>query len=599
MGFFTNNSSMFESSMGAIKRFFPNYTAYKATTKIGDEPIMVDGVKVIPNYKMNIVDSDMVPADVHGNVSKYQSIGRVFSSLSAASEDRGNYLKKVDSIKNYSLAEGIIRSVARDVLKKFYDKTMYPRFFDVRVNHPFISDELVNDFMDKFCLEILLKDYIYDLLWYGEYSFKIDWENIELDDFDNQKTSLAVYSRGRFKYIIIPKEDKKTGKSTYDAVTSGNYLTFKLFSTSYNTSFKDESGANYFVRLSRGIFSDAAISLMETLRLLESLIPVSEINSISTKSQYNLKLPIGTDIRSAYDKARKFEMMLKGLLRQESIPKDMNSLLDSITQIKVVPLLGDQQELTQQTFDKPQKIDLTYINDLRAQLANTTSVARSFILPDDTENKDNSKYLRLLDEIRNSLALSVKHVVYNYVKYILLPKTNISDAAYSDISFDQIEVITPKVQGLDELDTVEYSNLFSSTMTDITKMVEDIQELINRVTPGGDNQTVSCVDVEKLVTFINKKTAPLYGVEIFKVPDLSKKSSDDNPDDDRPDDSPSDDDNEFRDDNDQGDNPPEDSGSNPEEKEDKILPVDDKTEPDGVDVSKKDNKPEVDAGLLK
>ncbi|HEG8094311.1 TPA: hypothetical protein SFZ49_001996, partial [Campylobacter jejuni] len=70
-----------------------------------------------------------------------------------------------------------------------------------------------------------------------------------------------------------------------------------------------------------------------------------------------------------------------------------------------------------------------------------------------------------------------------------------------------------KIQGLDELDTIEYSNMFTTTMSDITKMIDDIS---NTIQSAKDNN--QCVDMNSLVEFFNAKTRPIYGVDLFKVP---------------------------------------------------------------------------------
>lgn len=557
---------MFEGSMDVVYRYMPNLKAYKGKTEM-DGVVRETGLIEVnptlddPYYQyISSQQKNSLPLEAKDSAKNYIPVSKaLIQSVSSVSNSKKEYIKRIDGIKNYSLAESIITAIASDVFEKHNDKSLYPRFFNVRVDSPLVSDDVVNSFLDKFNLEVFLRDYIYELLWYGEYTFKVDWKNLELDDFDGNRECLSCFSRGRFKYVI---RNQKTNRGVEQlAYSTGNYVSFRLFSSSQSSTFQDSSGANIFIRLSRGIFSDSAVALLETLRLLETLIPITEINSISSKSQFYLRMEMGTDVRTAYDRARTYELMLKGLMGSNEVPSDLNSLLEQMTQVKVIPTFAGQGELEQQTIEKPPKIDLTYINDLRGQLANLCKVSRKFVIPDANDSND-SDYLKLLGSIRKTLANSVKHITYNYIKYFL----------QADITYDQIHVDTPKIQGLDELDTIEYSNMFTTTMTDITKMIDDIT---NTIQSAKDNN--QCVDVQLLVDFFNAKTRPIYGVDLFKVPqDEQEEEMDDTTDYDNPNSSNIDD-----------------LGDDGDGEEDEVQP------PEGVEPGDGNSQPEVDSGLLK
>ncbi|HFZ5029696.1 TPA: hypothetical protein ACIKY6_001825 [Campylobacter jejuni] len=559
-------SRMFEGGMGVVYRYMPNLKAYKGKTEINGTVRETGLVEVNPTLDdpfyqyMTAQAKNTLPVEARDKANNYIPVSKaLIQSVSSVSNSKKEYIKKIDGIKNYSLAESIVTAIASDVFEKHNDKSLNPRFFSARVDSPLITDEVVNSFLDKFNLEVFLRDYIFELLWYGEYTFKVDWENLELDDFDGNKECLSCFSRGRFKYVI---RNQKTNKGVEQlAYSTGNYVSFRLFSSSQSSTFEDSTGANIFIRLSRGIFSDSAIALLETLRLLETLIPITEINSISSKSQFYLRMEMGTDVRTAYDRARTYELMLKGLMGSTSLPSDLTSLLEQMTQVKVIPTFAGQGDLEQQTIEKPPKIDLTYINDLRGQLANLCKVSRKFVIPD-AENGNDADYLKLLGSIRKTLANSVKHMTYNYIKYFL----------GVDITYDQIHIDTPKIQGLDELDTIEYSNMFTTTMSDITKMIDDIS---NTIQSAKDNN--QCVDMNSLVEFFNAKTRPIYGVDLFKVPVDEEEET--QPEDSYDDPNSSNIDNLGDDDNDDSE-----EGTEP---------------PEGVNPGDGDTQPEVDDGLLK
>lgn len=474
-----------EGVKDAIYRFFPQAKAYSGTIETPYE-IKTTGVEVVPNVDLNLG----FPA---GNRNDTNSSSKLYFSIANQTKTKQAYNESVNSIKDYHLAEGIINNIANDVLHKYYDKKTRSRFFEVSIknNKDYKIDikKLTND-LDNFNIELMLTDYIFEILWYGEYYFKIDYENNDLDDVEQDET-FSLFIRGRLKYII----------KNLKVFDSKDYMIFKLFPTSNKLLFKDDAQASYFVRMSRGVFSSAAINLMTTLRLMEALIPVNQIDALSKKMQFYMRVPNGTSPKEAYDKARRYELLLLGLLKSE-VPTTVEGLLNEASKVKVVPLFGEQQELTSLNLDKTEKIDLTFINDLREQLINTTSIPKSFIFPESVDG-NNSKYLRLLSAIRNALAEGPRHLAYELITKQYGKK----------IDFKDIEVTTPSIQGLEDLDAIEYNTIFNQTISDINKIVQDVSDTLDRVKDS------KYVKVEPLVDFYNAKLAPLTNsVDLLQKP---------------------------------------------------------------------------------
>lgn len=579
------------SNTSSVTRFFPQYV-WKGTISHSDGTIEKDGSYTVakdltdPIFARNPVSNDRpISRSEQDNARRKEvSLAQLYASLGSTISSKREYIDKVDSIRNYSLAAGIVNKVADDVMSKYNDKTLYPRFFDIRVNtddelREIISPDLINRFLDKFNLEVFLKDYMEDLCWYGEYTFKIDWPNLELDDIDDGLNKIAVFSRSRFKYIVdIEKDDGDitrplgNGYTDYDRsinsasstpsnaietldksqsamvgskvslVPSRDYMVFRVGSSNVDLKIKDNTGAKLFTKLPEGIFSTTAINLMNTLQLLEELIPLGEITAVTNKSMFYLRMPIGTTMEQAYSNARKFETILIGLSRYEETPKDFKDLLSNSSKVKVIPLIGEQSQLESGNMEKREKVDLTFINDIRAQLANATSLPKKFFISDADDTTDTA-YLKLLSNIRENISISVKHLVYNYINKILIPvaykngeipndllnvrinEDNSHSLELPMINYDDLEVITPKVLGVDELDAVEYTNLFSQTLKDINDMISSSQQTIEQANALVVNKPV-------LIDFLNKKLAPLIGENIFLD---YKEEADQNKDNDNPD----------------------------------------------------------------
>lgn len=415
------------------------------------------------------------------------------ATLTKPITDKASYYIAIDSLKENSLAESIVEKVRDDVLNKDYNDRTVP-FFRVSLksgkdNNVQLEEE-AQSFLNNLNLYRLLNEYLDDLLWYGDYSFNIDWKNNEIDDLDSQKSVLPIYIRGKFKYLV---------DSNRIFQSSNNYVTFRLGSQSKKLLVKDTTNARFIVKLSKGLFSPTVIKLFKTLELLENLIPMGEVDALSRKMQFYMRVPKGTTMEEAYDMTRKYETMLLGLLKTNSAT-DLSSLMNEMLKIKVIPLFGSQEELSEFSIAKAEKIDLTYINDLREQLNSRLSLPRSFIFSDDLE-LSSPNYLRKLEAIRGNLAGAVKHIVYEY----LVSKHD------TKLDYDNIHIHTPPIVGVESLDSMEYMQLVNSSLSDLNRVISEMGDTIQNAS--------SSIDREKLVKFLNKKLHPLTGNDIFKVPD--------------------------------------------------------------------------------
>ena len=481
----------YESTMG---RFFPKHDMYeKPSVNYGDS----DGEQnLVP-----IVDLSKIQKEIEDDIPKpknYKNAQAVTELFSDTRQDKKSYFKAVDEIKNYDLAEGIIKNIGLDVLTKDVDTRIDKKFFTIKIDEGIVGDKAEEHqktaqcFVDELELKQLLKDYINDILWYGEQLFNVDRNEIEVEDIENQPSLTPLYSKNRFKYLV----------SSGVIQSSSEYLLFRFGSSDKKLVLKTKGDdknntiTKFFVRPSKGIFSINVINKLKTLKLLESLIPVNEITSLSRKMQFYMRVPQGTSPGDAFKQSRKYELMIKNLLKFET-PNNEQEVMKQLLDVKVIPIFGDQQELSEGNIQKPEKLDLSYINDMRESLVNSTNIPRHFIFPND-EASTSPSYLKLLQFIRTEvLGDGVRHLVYNFFK-----SKNI------EIDYSAISIEVPKIQGIEELDTIEYVQMFSQSLSDITRLIQDGGDLLDRAPDS--------LDKKELVDFLNEKTSTFTGRELFK-----------------------------------------------------------------------------------
>lgn len=484
--------NIFESMYNKVAGLLPTQYRQEVVPLVDDisgdyKPVFsVDIDKILKESQFNLLKGTLSNND-------RMMLQNLQATLTKPITDKNSYYLAIDSLKDNSLAESIVEKVRDDVLNKDYNDKSVP-FFKVVIKSDLDKNNVMEDdaqsFINNLNLFRVVTEYLDDILWYGDYSFILDWENKEIDDLDSQKSVLPIYVRGKFKYLV---DSNRIFQSSKD------YVTFRLGSQSKKLLVKDTTNARFVVKLSKGLFSPTVVKLFKTLELLENLIPMGEVDSLSRKMQFYMRVPKGTTMEEAYDMTRKYETMLLGLLKTDN-STDLSSIMNEMLKIKVIPLFGSQEELSEFNIPKAEKIDLTYINDLREQLNSRLSLPRSFIFADDPELSSPS-YLRKLEAIRGNLGSAVKHIVYEYI----VTQKKIK------IDYDSISIITPPIVGIDSLDSMEYIQLVNTSLSDLNRVIQEMGETISNAS--------NSVDKEKLVKFLNKKVKPIVGEAIFKVPD--------------------------------------------------------------------------------
>lgn len=461
--------------------------------------------------KVNSGEGELRRAEIA--ISKSKNKNFLASILDLPKETKSEYIDAVDGIKDYDLAESIIENVSKDVLTKDVDKNVKSKFFTVQLPNGKGFEAIEKEcqkIIDSFELPLLLKDYMDDILWYGEYIFDIHWKEKTLDDKENQKDIMPIFTRARMKYV-----------SENDILqSSADYMVFRMSSMSKQILFKvkldkedqdEREFVKFFVRPAKGLFSLNVINKLKILKLLESMIPINEMTNLSRKMQFYMRVPVGTQPADAFSQARKYEIMIKSLLKFETLD-DSVDLFTKLLDVKVIPLFGEQNELAEGNIPKPEKVDLSYINDIRESLVATTNIPRRFIFPND-DSPLSASYLRLLQNIREEvLGNAVRHIVYVYLRKVRSQPVK--------IDFDNIHIKVPKIQGISELDTLEYSQMFNQSLTDMNRLIDEGGKLIQ--------DAPSTIDKTALVDFLNEKMKVFTDKTIFKLPDPEDDSNQDN-----------------------------------------------------------------------
>lgn len=432
----------------------------------------------------NELYDNYIPDTSNGN-SVFSSYNNLYKSINSNILLKRNIIDSMESIRNHDYVEVILRDLATEVLTRSYDKKT-PFFLFKSDVHESLVDK-VNIDIKNLKLYNVINDIIEDYLLYGEYIIKMDYANNELDDSIDQSMIMPAYSKSSIEKVY----DEEQGVVR----SPGEYLILRLFHSRVKLDdIKTDSGSNYYLRLPRGIILQSIIPKITNLKLLESLQPAIELQAIDEKMYFYARFPSGNDVKEAYKQCRDYEKLLKSLLTTNINSSSVNDIIENASRIKVIPLFGDQSEISQQSITKINRIELSQVDDLRNSISNALKIKIN------GDNSTNPEYFKLVKRIRDKLAESIKEFIYYYVKQ-----------KYSiDMDDDEFDILVPDVHGSEDLDLIDYINMHQSTYKDAWELVKLTSESLKEVS------TDPTIDQEVLVSHMTDRLSKLVGSNLFK-----------------------------------------------------------------------------------
>jgi hypothetical protein len=443
----------------------------------------------------NSVASSLNKSIVTGTINTtFHDLGSSsYNHLSVFTEkvnSKSELMTKLDSIRDNEYVELILREVASDVLNRNYSST--DSYIKVTIENDLyknLEDNIQSD-IHELRLYNLLQDIIEDYLFYGQYVLSLNKDNSEyyLDDDIDQRKVIPASSKGRIKKLFNSEDSK-----LYD---SSNYLILNLYNGKKSNKITSSTGVNYTTKLPKGLFPESIIAKFNSLKILESLQPIIEMQAIDEKMFFYIRFPSGKDVSEAYKEVRNYEKLLKSLISVDTTnTTNVNDILDRVTNLKVVPLFGNQEEVRASSpVNKINRIDLNQINDLRK------SISKSVGIDLDNESDHRSpQYLKLIKRIRELLRISIESFIVDFIN----KKYN------KNLTIDDVTITLPEVQGADEVDSIEYLTLINSSFNQIQSVIRDTEQIIT------DSQTSSLLDPVKIYSMYSQQLNKITGVDLL------------------------------------------------------------------------------------
>lgn len=453
-----------------------------------------------------------------------ESIGRLLSLLGPHVKNKNSIYKTYSGLKTIHIVESILDKVGIDLMQK--GRVQGAPFIEVEYAPDKKIQDILQTTVESFHIERNINEVIFDFLLYGEYFFKVDYKCSELDDRYNYNDALVVYTRG-VPSKCIPINTKKDlmalngVRSKEQLLDKGtgveNYFILSLPGTRIKLEMQDRSGTQFYVKIPKPFISPYTIELINMLLLLEKLIPLSQLIKLDKGQLLTCPVPPGTPVGQIFNICKEYENWLNSNNNLDITSTDVNDLMKHFGKYKVIPTLGEKGSSEVRDLPSPQELTFENFEYIIKALTSRLNIPTNYIINGMEEDSPKSilLYFNRLKQIREGMAESIKHFLLHYMTY---RQTKMESKIF--INPKELKVILPPIPGTESLDSIDYQDSLSGTLSNIHRILEDYSRLL--MEPN------KAINKEALVTLLNAKVSPLLGGDMFKYePELDEEPDED------------------------------------------------------------------------
>lgn len=443
-------------------------------------------------------------------VSESQINQAIASALFPSIQNKKAVKSFHDSLSDHYMLRLVKQSIYHDVFYKFVDNNHLPAGLPITIKAS--SDKLkgkIIETLEKLRLSEIVKEILDATLYLGEYLLFFDEDEFQIDETIIDQTSWrAVYQRGALSKVVVYGNVREDIESKKDRaiVFRIKYLPLKL-----PVLGSDEYP--FYAYIGQGIIGIEILNLINTIRLIETLLPINQVLNVAAGQLVYARFPEGpTNIGEAFDIARQYERLLNSSVETSSNttggPVSIQDIISSVAKWRVIPLFGDKGSLEPRELPRPNPIDIQTINYFKQALADAIPLPASYLGIQESggEGPDRNKlaqYYTMITEIRSAIA-DLAEVVIS--KAISFKKLRLSG---------EYSILPIQVSGILENQMGDYFELASFVMDSISRSILSIADVRDR--------SSDYVNMEIMGRILNQLFQPLtLGDNLINTESLSR-----------------------------------------------------------------------------
>ena len=470
------------------------------------------------------------------NIETIMSLTNSYLSIST---ERKKIIEEVDNIRKFYLVSVILDQMTQDSLAPNIEDGSIMRVYS---NNADINKE-IQELNERINFDRLAEDITPDMCAYGSYTLSMEVEEnlgvVDIVDNVDQSMVVPLISRvGALGFLSISDNRSSLeihkpykfvcfslfgSKTKVDLLSSGFSGTGSSMSTSIFSGFgmtdgkavDDKSILPRYIRVGKSVIHPV-ISKIKELELLEKLVPSSKIANLSRGSILGMSVPTGYEP----DKMIKAAQKMEGFVNKKTAYSNRNDsmtaddIINAAGSIKIIPISGDKGSLSRMDYKSTESEDLmSSINDTRETILSSIGYPMENLFSGQGGSKidslkRNSRYLRKLRAINQSVAFGIRHII----------ETHLANRGISYESSDIIVSFRNKIIDISEVENLEFQDAAVSIIRNISDTVMGIATI-----PGAEKS----INLKHFLTEIGNKFTTIGLVGIINSEKISDESQGD------------------------------------------------------------------------
>ncbi len=387
-----------------------------------------------------------------------QALSQVVQPHIRSKQDLANFFRLLE---NHYLTRIIRISLTHDFFYRSVDYSRLPLDVPIMISGSKTTVNKAIKYLKDMDYSKIIREILDQVYYLGEYLTFVDAKNRQLDDLFDQERWRAVYLRGKLQKIIVQSDDPLPEDAIQRAVI------LRIRHLPFRTNIRDVSEINYTVYTGMPIIGSEILNLINTIRMLESLMPVSQILSVQSSQLIYLRVPPGnTSVEEAFKLARQYEYFLNAPLNSLT-SQDPNEIIFNAARYKVTPLFGDKGNIEPRSLDRPNPVDIQSLTYFKQALSDAIPMPGVYLgIQDQIQDRTKSiQYAQLIESIRKAVSDFTHDIL------ILTFPEIIKDPEFS---VDPVRVI-----GMQEAQLADHLDLSASVLTTMSQVLGNYSELTN------------------------------------------------------------------------------------------------------------------------
>jgi len=440
---------------------------------------------------------------IRGYLGRSESVAQMFLSITQVSNERDKIYQALVEVEDFSLVQTILEIMHDDVLSP--DESTSTIFTISSDNEKY--NAVLKGLERRLELNELVDSILSDILLFGEYPFKIFTFDKKggISNLDEVlvPTDITPVFKGRniTRFLVRnPGSIFTSSPSSYQSLSPYDFVSFIRYPRKVRLSVQERYPflTDGVAKIGRSIFPLETLEKIRSLYLMEKMLPIARILQMNRNTIVGVQLGQSMMTKNVIEACREYERYLNAS-SSSSAPLDINAVVGQVGKFKVVPILGDKGQISEQAVGSTDHTATAMedIKNIRDSILTSVGMLPGYVTGEQESMaslKAYVRYLRKIDSIQKCIIQGLKH----------LALVELVSRGFINVSYSDIKVVFANNISIANIERLEFLDILVSLVKNYTSFIDELSR---------DKSLESYIDKIRMLEFIKKKLSYMKGAE--------------------------------------------------------------------------------------